>query len=217
MLKNKKIILIELQNATHLYTYFSVLQADVSMYEVCTLNTALPLSLAAQADYVVIEINNEKNMELARMFAKNAPLSRIIVITSADKVKEVVATNIQIHALISATYTFDEFLTCFWQLSEGYFYFSKELELPLKREQVASPSQLDFFKTLSQREREVISLLSEGLTNRQISESLFISPETVKNHKKNIIQKLNLTSNNDLLLFVGKLPQLWREQLKIAQ
>jgi len=49
-------------------------------------------------------------------------------------------------------------------------------------------------ETLSKRELEVLGLLAHNLTNREIGGELFISPETVKRHTKNIYQKLSVGS-----------------------
>jgi len=45
---------------------------------------------------------------------------------------------------------------------------------------------------LTDREREVLTYIAEGYTNRQIAETLVISPKTVDRHRENIMNKLNL-------------------------
>ncbi|OGO14966.1 MAG: hypothetical protein A2Z14_05515 [Chloroflexi bacterium RBG_16_48_8] len=47
---------------------------------------------------------------------------------------------------------------------------------------------------LSERERETLALLSEGLTNREIAEKMILSENTVKKHVKNILQKLHVNN-----------------------
>lgn len=54
----------------------------------------------------------------------------------------------------------------------------------------------DFF---SDREREVVSLLSQGLSSKQIAEILFISPNTVDNHRKNLLRRANVKDTTALL------------------
>ena len=51
---------------------------------------------------------------------------------------------------------------------------------------------------LTEREREVLTLIAEGLTNKQIGEQLDISPKTVARHRDNITKKLNLSSRAEL-------------------
>lgn len=51
---------------------------------------------------------------------------------------------------------------------------------------------------LTNREQEVLTLIADGLTNKQIGEQLGISPKTVARHRDNITQKLNLSSRAEL-------------------
>jgi DNA-binding NarL/FixJ family response regulator len=55
----------------------------------------------------------------------------------------------------------------------------------------ASTSITERLPSLSQREREVLRLLSEGKTNEQIGKELFISPETVRTHVRKAMDKLD--------------------------
>lgn len=52
---------------------------------------------------------------------------------------------------------------------------------------------------LSMREREVMKLLSEGRPNRDVAKMLHISPRTVDSHRANIMKKLGITSNAELV------------------
>ena len=49
-------------------------------------------------------------------------------------------------------------------------------------------------EALSKRERDVLELLAQRLTNKEIGECLFIAPETVKRHAHNIFEKLNVSN-----------------------
>jgi DNA-binding NarL/FixJ family response regulator len=54
---------------------------------------------------------------------------------------------------------------------------------------------------LSAREREVLQLVARGLSYKDIGEQLFISPKTVENHTRNILDKLHLSRKNELIRY----------------
>ncbi len=62
--------------------------------------------------------------------------------------------------------------------------------------------------SLTRREREVLGLVQQGLTNQEIAELLVIELGTVKNHVHNILRKLNVSSRRDAV-YVSRLAGLW--------
>jgi DNA-binding NarL/FixJ family response regulator len=58
---------------------------------------------------------------------------------------------------------------------------------------------------LSEREREVLGLLAEGLTNREIAARLFISEKTVRNHVSGVLHKLDFRHRTEAALFAAPL------------
>ncbi len=56
-------------------------------------------------------------------------------------------------------------------------------------------------KTLTAREKEILRLLAEGYSNKEIAERLVISPSTVHSHHANLMKKLNLESRHDLIQY----------------
>ena len=60
-------------------------------------------------------------------------------------------------------------------------------------------SELDPYETLTTREREVFQLVAQGKSNLEISELLTLSPRTVEIHRANMMHKLNLESQADLI------------------
>lgn len=57
---------------------------------------------------------------------------------------------------------------------------------------------------ISLREKQIINLLAEGLSFKEVADRLFISPRTVENHKNNILQKLGLKNTIALLRYAFK-------------
>jgi two-component system nitrate/nitrite response regulator NarL len=54
---------------------------------------------------------------------------------------------------------------------------------------------------LSNREKEILGLIANGKTSKEISENLFIAKTTVDTHRKNMIRKLNFSSGNELVKY----------------
>ncbi len=59
----------------------------------------------------------------------------------------------------------------------------------------------DRFDSLSEREREIFQLVAEGHSNKKIAEMLCISPATVETHRSHILQKLDVHSTAELVLY----------------
>ena len=71
-------------------------------------------------------------------------------------------------------------------------------------ERVVEKHTYDFEKIkkkyhLSGRELDIIQNLCQGLSNRAIAEKLFVSEHTVKDHLKNIMEKMQVNSRNEIL------------------
>ena len=62
-------------------------------------------------------------------------------------------------------------------------------------------SSADFKESLSQREKEIISLVVKGLTNQEIADKLFLSIHTVITHRRNIARKLEIHSATGLTIY----------------
>jgi DNA-binding NarL/FixJ family response regulator len=64
-----------------------------------------------------------------------------------------------------------------------------------------TPDQSDPLNSLTPREREVLALAAEGMSMTEMAERLFISPRTAETHRTNLMQKLGLQSQTDLVRF----------------
>jgi DNA-binding NarL/FixJ family response regulator len=85
----------------------------------------------------------------------------------------------------------------------------KLMKFPLKEAKITDAA----YGTLTPREQEVMRLLAEGLSTKEVAEKLFISPKTVENHRANIMKKLDLHSSLELFRFAARIGlldvQLW--------
>lgn len=70
---------------------------------------------------------------------------------------------------------------------------------------------------LTRREHDILVCLTEGKTNRQIAEALYISVPTVQNHLQNIFQKLHVTNRTQAVVLAQRLELLRTETHQINQ
>ncbi|RYU97059.1 LuxR C-terminal-related transcriptional regulator [Emticicia agri] len=86
-------------------------------------------------------------------------------------------------------------------IAEGSIYLSKSIR---KNHKIVAFETDNFSQlaSLSEQEKRVMQLIVNGLIEKQIADTLNISKHTVHSHKKNILKKLNLHTNADLVRFV---------------
>jgi DNA-binding NarL/FixJ family response regulator len=78
---------------------------------------------------------------------------------------------------------------------------ASKLVKQLDRSQASHSTHLEI---LTSREAEIALLISDGLSNREIADQLFVSEGTVKNHLTNILEKLNLRDRTQLAIYILK-------------
>ena len=86
----------------------------------------------------------------------------------------------------------------------GGNYFSQELMQNLLRNYKLTKGQKETESELSEREIEILLLISEGLSNQEIGDRLFISKRTVEKHRANILDKTNCKNTAGLIMYAIK-------------
>ncbi len=98
-------------------------------------------------------------------------------------------------------------------LSSRFFeYFQKSF----KEETQSIPDEENLLNDLTQREEEVLDLLTQGITYKGVAQKLFISETTVKTHVNNIFQKLQVNDRTQAVLYALNNGFLNRRKVKIA-
>jgi DNA-binding NarL/FixJ family response regulator len=59
----------------------------------------------------------------------------------------------------------------------------------------------DSYELLTDREKEILQLLAEGKSNKEVAAIIDVSPLTVETHRSNLMQKLNLHSTAEIVLY----------------
>ncbi len=89
-------------------------------------------------------------------------------------------------------------------VSQGHSYFSPKVSLLLQEDyfrEMADKQKTDTFELLTAREREILQLVAEGKSNKEIGGLLNVSFYTVETHRSHILQKLNLHSVPEVILY----------------
>lgn len=91
------------------------------------------------------------------------------------------------------------------QVMKGGSFFSQDLLLNVIRSQGnGNNKESQIISEISEREREVLELICQGLSNQQIGKKLFISPRTAERHRANLMSKTGTPNSIGLALFAFK-------------
>ena len=142
-------------------------------------------------------------IEATRQIKRANPRIQIIVVTmqlSRDYVREAFEAGASGYVLKQAAAS--ELLAALRDVEQGRFFVSPLIAdrfLGRSLEPHEDPSKL--FSALTPRQREVLQLVAEGKSAKEIAALLFISVKTVEFHKKHLMEELNLRSSADLVRY----------------
>ena len=132
-------------------------------------------------------------LELIDILRKNYPTARVLVISTYSQryyVEAMLEKGAKGYLLKNAGN--DEIIEAITSVYYDEVYLSREIALNQRKNAGQQVS-------LSRREIEVLKLVANGLTNKEIAEKLFISPLTVDSHRKNLIAKLEARNTASLI------------------
>ena len=169
----------------------AVRQAEQHKPDVAILDVAMPLL---------------NGIEATRQIVKRVPNVRVLVLSMhADE-----AYVIQILHAGAAGYLLKDsadvdLLQAVSAVAEGKSFFSPAIARLMLDDYVkqrsGEPGVIDRYASLSDREREVFQLIAEGKANKDIAAILFISPSTVETHRARIMEKLDVHSAAEIVLY----------------
>jgi DNA-binding NarL/FixJ family response regulator len=166
---------------------------------------AIELAQKLNPEIVVMDISmpNLNGLEATRRLMELGDPPQVIIL-SQHKRQEYVVQALQAGAsgyLLKDSIT-DELIEAIQTVKEGLTYLSEQLPreeiMGLIRRGETLPNPVE---RLTPREREVIQLVAEGYTNRQIAVKLSISVKTVEKHRYNLMDKLNMSDVTALVRF----------------
>ncbi len=174
---------------------------------------AIRISKKLRPDLVVVDISlpDCSGIQLTREIRDLLPETRVMIVSMHSKIDYIVkafqsgATGYVIKESAS-----DTLLRGLRAVSKGEYFMDssvsqktieKLMEFPSKEAKIADAA----YETLTAREQEVMLVLAEGLSIKEISERLFISPKTVENHRTSIMKKLGIQSPIELVRYAARI------------
>lgn len=168
---------------------------------------ATELAAVTAPDVILMDVRMPKRsgIEACAAIREVAPTARIIMLTASDEEADLYdAIKNGAAGYLLKDSSIDEVAQAIRVVADGQSLISPSMAIKL----------LDEFKQLSRpdrdrgstpqvtaRELEVLKLVAQGLNNREIAKRLFISENTVKNHVRNILEKLQLHSRMDAVMY----------------
>jgi DNA-binding NarL/FixJ family response regulator len=142
-------------------------------------------------------------LDAARMIKRQNSNIRIIFVTvqtNRDYVREAFEVGASGYVLKQAASA--ELVSAIQEVHSGRFFLSSLIaERFLGQSQLGNASPLKLFTTLTPRQREVLQLVAEGKSAKEIAAALYISVKTVEFHKKHLMAELNLRTSADLIRY----------------
>ena len=164
---------------------------------------AVRLASERRPDVVIMDVNmpDLNGIEATRLLLKELPAVKVIALSMYSD-KRFVAGMLRAGAsgyLLKAG-AFEELATAVQTVMAGDIYLSPRVTGVVIEDYVGQLNQEKSAptKTLSPREREILQLLAEGKSSKDVASLLHVSEKTVHSHRQNIMEKLNLHSIAEL-------------------
>lgn len=162
---------------------------------------------ATKPDVVVLDIAmpNLGGIEAAQRISAMLPQARIIILSMhSDESYVLRALKAGAKGYLLKDSAENDLIEAIRAVSQGKAFFSPEISNILVEDYVREMKKRgteDSYELLTPREREILQLLAEGKSNKDIATSLNLSLYTVETHRRNLQDKLNLHSLAELILY----------------
>src|SRR5262245_12700400 len=168
---------------------------------------AVDLAETFRPDIAVLDITmpNLNGIEAARQIdAKQIGVSTIVLSMHADESFVLRALKAGARGYLLKESAESDLIHAIRLVSEGKSFFSPTVSRLLVEDyvrQLRDRGVEDSYELLTSRERELLQLIAEGKSNKEIANMLHLSLYTVETHRSNILTKLNLHTVPDLILY----------------
>jgi DNA-binding NarL/FixJ family response regulator len=155
-------------------------------------------------DIVIMDINIQPNsgIDSTKMVKKVSPGTKVIGVSMHNQ-PSFAKRMLKNGALgyVTKSSNRNEMFEAILSVNDGKIFVCKEIQENLAK-QVFEDDETPDISKLSEREVEVLKHIKDGLSSKEIAETLFLSTRTVEVHRSNILKKLNLKNTASLLKFI---------------
>jgi two-component system, NarL family, response regulator NreC len=163
---------------------------------------ALSLVAKLSPDIVIMDIGmpNLNGIDATRLLTVENPNVKVIALSMHSDRRYVIGMlKAGAMGYLLKDCAFDEFLKAIREVFAGYVYLGTEINDTIIKHYIKNIDAENLsFPTLSVRESEMMQLLAEGKSSKDISLLLHVSVKTVETHRQNIMNKLNIHSIAEL-------------------
>ena len=160
-------------------------------------------------DVVLMDVRMPRvnGIEAARVISQQVPTTKIIMLTVSDEEDDLYeAIKAGATGYLLKEISVEEVAEAIRAVMQGQSLISPSMASKLLNEFNAMSKRADEKQqypapALTTRELEVLKLVAKGMSNREIADELYISENTVKNHVRNILEKLHLHSRMEAVLY----------------
>ena len=146
-------------------------------------------------------------LEVTRQVSKKYPDTKVIILSMyADESYVIEALRAGAKAYILKDSSSEELLQTITEVLKGKHFLGapfSEKAISIYMEKTADATQDEYY-SLSNREREILQMVAEGMTSNQIAKKLFLSSRTVDAHRAKMMRKLNLHTKIDLIRYAQR-------------
>ena len=172
--------------------------------------TATELAITTAPDVILLDVRMPRRtgVEACRAIKEAVPATKIIMLTVSDEeadLYESVKNGAAGYLLKDSS--IEEVAQAVRVVADGQSLISPSMAVKIIDEfmQMSKPDkQQSTALKLTERELEVLRLVAKGLNNREVAKELFISENTVKNHVRNILEKLHLHSRVEAAVYAHR-------------
>ncbi len=174
--------------------------------ETSNADEAVEIARDKKPSIVLMDINMSpvNGFEATRMVRKFSPGAKIIGI-SMHSMPAYARRMLQMGAMgyVTKNSSKDELLTAITEVNSGKKYVCEEVKNILAQQELVEEGVTPDMNVLSRREIDVVQLIKEGLSSKEIAIRLDITLKTVEVHRYNILKKLNLKNTAALVNFIN--------------